>query len=173
MKHYFHFCLCCVTKSRPEFISEENRDTDLRPMIDCHGCTGCCHGTCNYETVAERLDAAHKEYLNLRVVTSLIHIERNKEGMPIQYVCKAEIWIGDLLKATGWAEEIVGSSPVNRTAALENCETSAVGRALANMGYQGSDPKKTRPSRTEMAKVVQRVKLLPIHYVLFRNFLVE
>jgi len=33
----------------PEFISEENRDTDLRPMIDCHGCTGCCHGTCNYE----------------------------------------------------------------------------------------------------------------------------
>lgn len=33
----------------PEFISEENRDTDLRPMIDCHGCTGCCHGSCNYE----------------------------------------------------------------------------------------------------------------------------
>jgi hypothetical protein len=33
----------------PEFISTENRDTDLRPMIDCHGCTGCCHGTCNYE----------------------------------------------------------------------------------------------------------------------------
>ncbi len=54
----------------------------------------------DYQTVAERLDIAHKEYLNLRVVTSLIHIERNKEGMPIQYVCKAEIWIGDLLKAT-------------------------------------------------------------------------
>ena len=33
----------------PEFISTENRDTDLRPIIDCHGCTGCCHGTCNYE----------------------------------------------------------------------------------------------------------------------------
>jgi len=33
----------------PEFISETNRDTDLRPMIECHGCTGCCHGTCNYE----------------------------------------------------------------------------------------------------------------------------
>jgi hypothetical protein len=33
----------------PEFISEENRDTDLRPMIDCHGCSGCCHGTCHYE----------------------------------------------------------------------------------------------------------------------------
>ena len=34
----------------PEFISEENRDTDLRPMIDCHGCSGCCHGTCHYES---------------------------------------------------------------------------------------------------------------------------
>jgi hypothetical protein len=33
----------------PEFISLENRDTDLRPMIDCLGCTGCCNGTCNYE----------------------------------------------------------------------------------------------------------------------------
>jgi hypothetical protein len=33
----------------PEFISLENRDTDLRPMIDCFGCTGCCNGTCNYE----------------------------------------------------------------------------------------------------------------------------
>ena len=33
----------------PVFISDENRDTDLRPMIDCHGCTGCCGNTCNYE----------------------------------------------------------------------------------------------------------------------------
>ena len=33
----------------PEFISLENRDTDLRPMIDCLGCTGCCNGNCNYE----------------------------------------------------------------------------------------------------------------------------
>ena len=112
----------------------------------------------DYETVAERLNRLHTDYLNARVITSLIHIERNKEGMPIQYVCKAEIWIGDILKATGWAEEIVGSSPVNRTSALENCESSAIGRAAANMNYQGKDPKKTRPSRTEMAKVVQMVK---------------
>lgn len=33
----------------PEFISETNKDTDLRPMIECHGCNGCCHGNCNYE----------------------------------------------------------------------------------------------------------------------------
>lgn len=32
----------------PEFISEENKDTDLRPMIECHGCTGCCGNECSY-----------------------------------------------------------------------------------------------------------------------------
>ena len=35
---------------------------------------------------------------------------------------------------TGHAEEVVGSSQLNQTSALENCETSAVGRALAMMG---------------------------------------
>jgi len=77
----------------------------------------------DYQTVAERLDIAHKEYLNLRVITSLIHIERNKDGLPTHYICKAEIWIGDLLKATGWADEIVGSSQVNRNFSLPNAET--------------------------------------------------
>ena len=33
-----------------EFISTENRDTDLRPMIDCLGCSGCHTGTCNGES---------------------------------------------------------------------------------------------------------------------------
>ncbi len=34
----------------PEFISHENRDTDLRPMIDCLGCSGCHNATCNGES---------------------------------------------------------------------------------------------------------------------------
>jgi hypothetical protein len=53
---------------------------------------------------------------------------------------KAELWLGTTLVSTGWAEEIVGNSPVNKTSALENCETSAVGRALANFGFQGKNP---------------------------------
>ena len=39
---------------------------------------------------------------------------------------------------TGHAEEEIGSSQINKTSALENCETSAVGRALAMMGI-GAD----------------------------------
>lgn len=51
---------------------------------------------------------------------------------------------------SGWAREIEGRSPVNKTSHLENCESSAIGRALANLGY-ATDA--NRPSRSEMLKV--------------------
>ena len=55
--------------------------------------------------------------------------------------------------ATGYAFEIAGGPGANRTSHEENCETSAIGRALANMGYAttGAD----RPSKQEMEKVVR------------------
>jgi len=82
-----------------------------------------------------------------RVLTDLVfHDER-------RFIIKAEIYFDrdDMTGvASGYAEEIVGASPVNRTSALENGETSAIGRALANCGF-ASEGK--RPSRTEMEKV--------------------
>jgi hypothetical protein len=57
-----------------------------------------------------------------------------------------------MLISTGYAEEVRGAGNVNRTSHVENCETSAIGRALANCGMAGSDMTK-RPSREEMAKV--------------------
>jgi len=58
---------------------------------------------------------------------------------------------------TGLAEETVQGRGVNATSALENCETSAIGRALANAGYA---TKGKRASREEMSKVAatQQVK---------------
>jgi hypothetical protein len=41
--------------------------------------------------------------------------------------------------ATGYAEEIRGQGNVNTTSALENAETSAIGRALANLGFNGGE----------------------------------
>lgn len=41
--------------------------------------------------------------------------------------------------ASGLASEVVGSSSVNKTSALENCETSAIGRALAFFGFAGTE----------------------------------
>ena len=63
--------------------------------------------------------------------------------------------VGDhtlILKTTGIAQETKGQGGfANADAWMENCETSAIGRALANWKYQGST--KPRPSREEMSKV--------------------
>jgi hypothetical protein len=108
----------------------------------------------NYEPVADRLARAHADHPELRVITDLVAVERDENKRPLQYIVRAQIYIGDVLKAQDYAEEMVGSSPVNRTSALENCTTSAIGRALADMGYQGSiNGKNSRPSREEMEKV--------------------
>jgi hypothetical protein len=111
----------------------------------------------DYETVAERLDRAIKDHPDMRIITDLVHVQRDKDGRPMQYIVKAEIWLGTTLVSTGYAEEIVGSSHINKTSALENAESSAVGRGLSNFAYQGSNPKSTRPSRNEMEKV-ERVR---------------
>ncbi len=54
--------------------------------------------------------------------------------------------------ATGWATEREGDGDINTVACLENTETSAIGRALANLGFTAS---KQRPSVEEMQKAAQ------------------
>ena len=100
----------------------------------------------DYEPVASRLDRFLKAHPNARVITDLVHYLSDIA------VFKAELWLDGEIIATGWAEEIRGQGNVNKTSHLENCETGAVGRALANAGLSGSDFTK-RPSREEMQKV--------------------
>jgi hypothetical protein len=110
-----------------------------------------------YETVAERLQRAHSDHADLRIITEIVDIVRDPSTLrPLQYIVKASVYYGDILKAVDYAEEMVGSSPVNKYSALENCSTSAAGRALSMAGYLGVDPnskKPTRPTRNEMEKV--------------------
>ena len=54
-------------------------------------------------------------------------------------IMKALIMDGDRVLSTGYAEEVRGSSNINQASALENAETSAVGRALAFFGYAGTE----------------------------------
>lgn len=100
----------------------------------------------DYEPVAARLDRWLQANPDGRVITELVHYLADVA------VFRAELHKGDTLIATGWAEEIRGQGNVNRTSHVENCETSAIGRALANAGMAGADMAK-RPSREEMAKV--------------------
>jgi hypothetical protein len=100
-----------------------------------------------YETVESRLVKFWNDHPNGRVFTDLVfHDER-------RFIIKSEIYFDkdDMHPtATGYAEEIVGASPVNRTSALENGETSSLGRGLANCGYASQGK---RASREEMEKV--------------------
>ena len=100
-----------------------------------------------YEPVAARHQRWLADHPAGRTITHMI-------SAPGADVCviRAELWLDDVCVATGYAEEVRGAGNVNRTSHVENCETSAVGRALANAGYAGSDVNK-RPSREEMSKV--------------------
>ena len=111
----------------------------------------------NYETVEDRLKKYWEENPYGKIETEVVHITDDGSCVTI----KASVYIhamtdvGDhtlILKTTGIAQETKGQGGfANADAWMENCETSAIGRALANWKYQGSD--KARPSREEMSKV--------------------
>ena len=89
----------------------------------------------NYETVAQRIAKFWNDYPNGKILTELLENGGN------YWIFKATIY-GELTDsnpiATGHAHEVIGASAINKTSALEVCETSAVGRALALAGYHGS-----------------------------------
>ena len=86
------------------------------------------HGK-EYITVAERVADFHKNHKeNRSIITEIIQF---KDGV---VVVKAVVKTGDDV-FTGHAYEDIGSTKINTTSALENCETSAIGRALASAGY--------------------------------------
>jgi hypothetical protein len=105
----------------------------------------------DYETVEDRLQRALDEHPDLRVVTINHTTKADREKST--WVVEARVYLSagdqaaDLPKATGWAFEVDGQAGANVTSALENCETSSLGRALKQaFGGRG-------PSRQEMEKV--------------------
>ena len=106
------------------------------------------HGK-QYATVAHRLQQFRKEYPKAQIVTKL-HSDDGKK-----VIMNAFIRIDERILATGWAEEVRGSSNINRTSALENCETSAIGRALAIAGFDTSG---SIASAEEVSQAIEQQK---------------
>jgi len=101
----------------------------------------------DYETVEERLIKFWKDHPDGQIHTKLLDSTAGRFIVEASvYRTEADIrpW------TTGLAEETIQGRGVNATSALENCETSAIGRALANAGYA---TKGKRASREEMGKV--------------------
>jgi hypothetical protein len=112
----------------------------------------------DYETVESRLEKFWKEFPDGRISTELEVCEAHR------YVVKAYLYrtyLDQVAYSTGFAEEKDSDRGVNATSALENCETSAIGRALANAGFA---TKGRRPSREEMVKVSSKPVILKERY---------
>ena len=102
-----------------------------------------------YETVDSRIKRFYQDHPNGRITTELV--DAVGEVGKTRWIVKAFVWrdrVEGEPDGTGYAFEVDGTGMANRTSALENGETSAIGRALANIGYSGDK----RASREEMVK---------------------
>lgn len=90
-----------------------------------------------YTSAAVRVELMRRHLGPLGLETSIVHYGR-EQGDPIVVRAVIADEHGRVL-ATGHAEEIRGAGNVNRTSALENAETSAIGRALAALGVSGGE----------------------------------
>lgn len=103
-----------------------------------------------YETVDSRIQRFYRDNANGRIETELL--DHDGEHGKTRWIVRAEVYKADSERPSGvgHAFELDGQGMANKTSALENAETSAVGRALAQAGYSGS----RRTTREEMAKVL-------------------
>jgi hypothetical protein len=105
----------------------------------------------SYATVQERIAQFYQDFPDGSIRTFMVF----RDGPEVIFEARVyrnpeEAVMG--VYTSGFAREIEGKTPVNKTSHVENCESSAAGRALANLGY-ATDAR--RPSRSEMLKVAR------------------
>lgn len=102
-----------------------------------------------YALVADRITLFYERFPDGRIITELV------SRTPHEVTFRALVYRSPAEAApaaTGWASEREGDGEVNTVACLENTETSAIGRALANLGFTAAAQ---RPSAEEMAKAAR------------------
>jgi hypothetical protein len=109
----------------------------------------------DYAPVADRIALFYQRYPTGRIITELY----SRSGGEVTFRALAYRGLNDSNPAaTGWASEREGDGDINTVACVENTETSAIGRALANLGFTAST---RRPSREEMDKAArERARLV-------------
>ena len=113
-----------------------------------------------YAPVAERIALFYRRFPLGRIVTRLV--EYSDDVVIVQ----ASIFRSAADRrpsATGWAAERPGDGEINTVACLENTETSAIGRALANLGFAGARPALGSGSTDEAAAVLESLGVRTIY----------
>ena len=108
----------------------------------------------DYETVAYRVQKFRDAHPDWTLVTEVL--TRDPDCVVIVATVSDEL---GRVRANGHAEEYRKTSQINRTSALENCETSAIGRALASLGMGGVE----FASANEVANAIGQQKQSGIH----------
>jgi hypothetical protein len=115
----------------------------------------------DYEPVEQRVKRFYKDHKDGRIITDNITTAQDRQVGT--WVTKSYIYLTaedqekNLPKATGLAFEVDSAKGPQATSALEVCETSSIGRALANANYSGNK----RASREEMEKVARDARPKP------------
>ena len=104
---------------------------EINDLNRTHGVTQ--RGGKKYTEVFVRVEAFRKAFALDHGINTEILLDDGKRVVIKATVINA----AGMIVGSGMAEEIRGSSNVNKTSALENCETSAIGRALASIGLHG------------------------------------
>ena len=105
----------------------------------------------DYVDVAERIRAFYERYPDGSIQTEMVRLEGD------MVVFKATVYRDrdDANPTTGWAYEREGVGYVNKTSFIENCETSAIGRALANLNFPTSRTVQARQAAEQPASADQ------------------
>jgi len=112
-----------------------------------------------YKTVALRIIEFRDNYTDYCIETDLVS---NGDSVVMKAIIKNDKGV---VVATGYAEELRNSTNINKTSALENCETSAIGRALASLGLAGTE----YASADEVVNAITNQKIIQANEYLVKH----
>lgn len=87
----------------------------------------------DYSKISSRVKAFCSTFETAQILTEIVKDELG------HVIFKAHAVVDGTIKGTGHAHEVEGSNNINNTSHYEVCETIAVGRALAFIGYSETD----------------------------------
>lgn len=106
----------------------------------------------DYIDVAQRINGFWELFPEGRITTEWLELTE------AWAVCQATVWNMDAIVAQGTAYEVKGASNINKTSYVENCETSAIGRALGIAGIGSTD---SIASANEVANAIKQQDAKP------------